>query len=642
MNRTNNTNFDIDYLVGNLRDRASPKTTLQELGISKNEIQEMCASSAPQTRAASIVNLAKKTLLREMQGPNSSLVLPLGERVAQITAHVYSRSYLSDTARQELTEALNTEIHMQSTHLTDELPDNISLQNLETHQKTLGLQIHQTESQIQDHEQKIETLKAGSSLFKDRNIQTLREKITQERNFLDAAVHTQNIFHQIIGREHPHRLRTRPTSQFHVTLEPNPENVGKGYEGLGIAFSSLQESNPMFVSCSPLSSNDPRKKCLNWLQTQTLVPVEIELGNGRTKWALIAVPLKHVPKTVTDWLNSDEGKSALEQTKNSDWTLADELNELQYRYVPTSENIEKRHMFSGRHTYISPHEVLLGREDHSPTKFDGELGHGDGGCNTIYNATTYEFTSGKLTPTQNVVRKAKDTSQDTAEEAAHKQEIYKALAGCQHVAVPKLRTYQTLQHNKTKTLETMELCNQGSLNRVTFTSPQDKLSVCTQIASGVTEMHERGVCHGDLKPGNIFLDQKPGQNLQAFVSDVDSAAFFNQVPTSHTPTFLAPEYRSDTTSSFQRDVNAPVSMQDAIARDSWALGWLLYKATQANFFFSTHFYPDARSKVRQAAQNQNASVQDKINYVIIQLLNPIPEQRMTAQQAHEALQAITA
>jgi len=55
----------------------------------------------------------------------------------------------------------------------------------------------------------------------------------------------------------------------------------------------------------------------------------------------------------------------------------------------------------------------------------------------------------------------------------------------------------------------MEYCSQGSLEDLTLNegrlSERQALRFLADIANGLAHIHEKGIMHRDLKPGNIFI-----------------------------------------------------------------------------------------------------------------------------------------
>ena len=85
----------------------------------------------------------------------------------------------------------------------------------------------------------------------------------------------------------------------------------------------------------------------------------------------------------------------------------------------------------------------------------------------------------------------------------------------------------------------MELIDGRSLEDVETRDVGQLVLVFSQIASGLTHMHRRGVYHGDLKPSNVMLTRAGGVKIIDFGTAWIKGQFKDRVQ--GTPQYMAPE-----------------------------------------------------------------------------------------------------
>ncbi len=120
----------------------------------------------------------------------------------------------------------------------------------------------------------------------------------------------------------------------------------------------------------------------------------------------------------------------------------------------------------------------------------------------------------------------------------------------------------------------MELCKFGDLNKYYYDRPQKfddlqgKLDIMLQFASGLEYLHENEVVHGNIKPGNILLQEDPDQvghilvrisdfGLNSFLYDTDSEDSDDDEDV-HPDTFKAPEFwarRPDEPAHYKKSID---------------------------------------------------------------------------------------
>ncbi len=132
------------------------------------------------------------------------------------------------------------------------------------------------------------------------------------------------------------------------------------------------------------------------------------------------------------------------------------------------------------------------------------------------------------------------------------------LAGVANDHIVRLRDVVPLDHSAVALV--LDLADGGSLDDLVSVrgrlTPAEVVTVFTPVATALRALHEAGVIHGDLSPGNILLtgEGKP------MLSDFDAAGLFGhqQDVVRGTPGFVAPEV----------GLGAPPTP----ASDVWALG----------------------------------------------------------------------
>ncbi|KAL3136943.1 Dual specificity protein kinase clk2 [Trebouxia sp. C0010 RCD-2024] len=130
-----------------------------------------------------------------------------------------------------------------------------------------------------------------------------------------------------------------------------------------------------------------------------------------------------------------------------------------------------------------------------------------------------------------------------------------------------------------------------------------------QICQAAKAMHDRGMSHNDLKPGNIIISMAGADlmGLEATVVDLGGAILNNEWPEPdtgihHTPDYSSPELLNKLT------LNQTASNIDMCANDVWSLGCLLAEALTGNSLFgcsSDHKTPLAYPyRLNQARRSQ--------------------------------------
>ena len=156
-----------------------------------------------------------------------------------------------------------------------------------------------------------------------------------------------------------------------------------------------------------------------------------------------------------------------------------------------------------------------------------------------------------------------------------------------------------------------------------FTERQSKL-IFKKILEGVRALHNANICHRDLKPGNILLDENYNPKITDFY--ISCMNMNNLQGHAGTKSYTAPEVLA----------NQPY---DGILADIFSLGQLLFILVTGQFGFKSatpndHFYGLIMAQnldhYWQLIANHNLSQEFKD--LFIRIVNPNPAQRPTINQ----------
>lgn len=158
--------------------------------------------------------------------------------------------------------------------------------------------------------------------------------------------------------------------------------------------------------------------------------------------------------------------------------------------------------------------------------------------------------------------------------------------------------------------------------------------ILRQVVGAVEAARAEGLTHGDIKPGNIFIDPESGQVLlsdfgMAVMGEGASATVTASLDTP-LPTYTAPELGQGSPSSFQSDI--------------YSLGILMYDMLTGTVPFNALQRATVRARQLTSAPPLPSSVNPNIpltlDSILMKALAPHPERRFeTAQEFVDALAA---
>jgi hypothetical protein len=246
--------------------------------------------------------------------------------------------------------------------------------------------------------------------------------------------------------------------------------------------------------------------------------------------------------------------------------------------------------------------------------------------------------------------------------------IYEKLQGKKGCAVPTGITYETLgsfgRAVKKKYLEMLPLYDLENLgvSKNYFTTFEEKKNVVRQMIEAVMTVHEQGIIHRDIKLHNFLVDGSGGF-VKVGLSDLDTAMFCEPngevvIPNyCGTSIFMPPE-------SMQRMGDRKTA---AKTDDLWALGLALYEFVYhrlpphiSTLISQWEGHPDQdkmvfrglfdlhRNKTHEVWWKEQTffakldSEQGRFRRMVLLLLHPNPEERISAREALELLSKIGA
>lgn len=208
---------------------------------------------------------------------------------------------------------------------------------------------------------------------------------------------------------------------------------------------------------------------------------------------------------------------------------------------------------------------MIGTELEGRYRIDAELG--SGGVGSVYRATHLKL--GRAVAIK-VLRPEYGASVELVQRF---QREAQALAALSHPNVVTVTDYGVVGDTPYLVMELLEGETLSGRLRRGALDPTDALEILRQLLGALAFVHDNGLVHRDVKPGNVFLQNVPGEKVHVRLLDFGLAKFL--APTGGgrpitragqifgTPSYMAPEQ---------------VAGQDADARaDVYATGVILFE-----------------------------------------------------------------
>lgn len=251
------------------------------------------------------------------------------------------------------------------------------------------------------------------------------------------------------------------------------------------------------------------------------------------------------------------------------------------------------------------------------------------------------------------------------------------IEGVLQVESPHILSYVSHKDSADKQLYMTQLCNQRSLYDLLqpphrFTS-EEKAEIAHSLLSTLTQLHARGLFHGDLKPENIFLHRSQEGAITALLGDFDISIFttaeekISYRVNRGTFSYFAPEQHLEYAAHMfgAGEQTVFLTQKQLFARDLYALGVILaylfrsrfqeLSTTQTAFFAAFHqkrtadrrawsrylqTFIQTHGELPTTKSHFFQQPQDPLSLLIWSLLHPNPTARPTAPQALEKLETI--
>ena len=165
-------------------------------------------------------------------------------------------------------------------------------------------------------------------------------------------------------------------------------------------------------------------------------------------------------------------------------------------------------------------------------------------------------------------------------------------------------------------------CPNGSLDKKIGQCSEDEIwKILKQVASGLACLHQCGIVHQDIKPGNVLLDANNNSVITDFGISLKAQSTLRksmrEQANSGTMAYMAPE----------RFSSEPHPIP---ANDVWSLGAMLFELVEGDVPFGE--FGGGKQQAGAKVPEIKALISDDLKRIIYKMLSPNPSDRPTAEQ----------
>ncbi len=171
-----------------------------------------------------------------------------------------------------------------------------------------------------------------------------------------------------------------------------------------------------------------------------------------------------------------------------------------------------------------------------------------------------------------------------------------------------------------------------TISQIAALSDEKKRTLLKAILYSITQVHDRGIVHSDLKPGNILIKQTTAGYCTAKLIDFDSGYFAYEIPDE---IIGDQQYFSPEAILRNNERKVPIGVKS----DIFALGLLFHQYWCGSFpaFKSSEYDSASIALLNHSHLDLNHSLPPDIRQLISRMLEKYQENRPSAREAWEYL-----